>query len=72
MLIFIKKQIAKPFLEETFRPADSKSLRLRSAAFEMQLHHGVWGSPLKRTPTTGAKTVSSLLRKSTQTIVYAT
>ena len=54
------------FLEETFRPADSKSLRLKSAAFEMQLlSHGVWGSPLKRGPTVCAKIVSSLLREST-------
>ena len=30
------------FLEETFWPAESKSLRLRSAAFEMQLSCAIW------------------------------
>ena len=56
---FSKKQIAK------FRPTDSKSLRLRSAAFEMQLSHGVWGSPFKRHSTVCAKAVTSLLREGT-------
>ena len=64
--VFINKQITKPFLGKIFWAADSKSLRLRSAAFKMQLlNHGVWGSPLKRGPTVCAKTVSSLLREST-------
>ena len=45
--VFIKKQITKPFSEEIFWPAESKSLRLRSAASEMHLCHGVWGSPFK-------------------------
>ena len=42
------------FLEEIFRPADSKSLGGRvskSEAFEMQLSHGVWGSSFKCYPT---------------------
>ena len=41
--VFIIKQITKPFLEEIFLPADSKSLRLKIKAFEMQLSQGVWG-----------------------------
>ena len=57
---FIKKQITKPFLEEILQPADSKSLWLRSAAFEMQLSLGVWGSPFKCPPTVCGKTISSL------------
>ena len=52
------------FLEEIFRPADSKSLRLKIPAFEMQFSHGVWGSPFKRPPTVCNKTVPSLLRES--------
>ena len=39
-MFFINKQITKQFLEETFGPANNKSLRLRSAAFEMHLSHG--------------------------------
>ena len=31
------------FLEATFQPADRKILRMRIAAFEMQLSHGVGG-----------------------------
>ena len=46
--VFIKKQFTKPFFEEIFRPANSKSLRLRSAIFEIQLRHGVWGPPFKQ------------------------
>ena len=46
--VFIKKQITKLFLEEIFLPTDSTSLRLRSAAFEMQLSHVIWGSTFKR------------------------
>ena len=53
-----------PFLEEIFWSADSKSLRLKSAAFEMQLRHGVWGSSFKLRPTVCTKTVSSLLGES--------
>ena len=33
----LKNKSWSHFLEEIFRPADSKSLKLRSAAFEMQL-----------------------------------
>ena len=55
--IFINKKITKPFLEKYFWPADSKSLRQRSAAFEMQLSHGAWGSSFKRHPTVCAKNV---------------
>ena len=54
----------KPFLGKIFWPAESKSLGLRSAAFEMQLCHGVWGSPFECPPTVCAKTVSSLLKES--------
>ena len=57
-----KNKSQSHFLEEMFQSADSKSLRLRSAVFEMQLNHGVWCSPLKRPPTVCTKTVSSLLR----------
>ena len=42
-----KNKSRSHFLEEIFRPEDSKSLRLRYAAFEVQLCHGVWGSPFK-------------------------
>ena len=45
-------------------------LRLRREVFEMPLSHGVWGLSFKRSPTVCAKTVSSLLRESGQTIVY--
>ena len=38
-------------MKEIFWPANSKSLRLRSAAFEMQLTQGVWNSSFKRPPT---------------------
>ena len=55
-----------------FQPADSKSLRLRSAPFEMQLSHGLWGSPFKHSPSVCTKTVSSLLSESRQMIVYIT
>ena len=60
------------FLEEIFRPTDSKSLRLRSAAFGMQASHGVWGSPSKCPTTVSMKPVSSLLRGRTKTIVHVT
>ena len=60
MLGFTKKQITNHFLEEIFCPADSK--RLRSAAFEIQLSHSIWGSPFKCPTTACATTVSSLLR----------
>ena len=54
------------FLEEIFQPADSKSLiRLRRAAFEMQLSFDVRGSPFKCLPTVCTKTVSSLLMERT-------
>ena len=62
---FIKKQITKPFLEEILQPADSKSLWLRSAAFEMQLSLGIWGSPCKCPPTLCGKAISSLHGEST-------
>ena len=39
--VLIKKKSRSHFLEEIFWPADSKSLKLRSAAFEMRLSHGV-------------------------------
>ena len=48
----------------------SKGFRLRSAAFEMQLSHGVWNSPFKRQHTLYAKKVFSLLRDITSTTVY--
>ena len=54
----------KPVLKKLFWPADSKSLRLKSAAFEMQLSHDVWGSPFKHSSIVCAKAVSSLLRES--------
>ena len=43
-----KNKLRSHFLEKIFWPVDSKSLRLRCAAFEMQLSDGVWGSPFKR------------------------
>ena len=43
-----RKAIFQNILEEIFRLADIKSLSLRRAAFEMQLSHSVWGSPIKR------------------------
>ena len=58
------------FLEEIFQPADIKNLRLRSAAFQTQLSHGVWSSPFKRPATVSTKTVSSLLRGRTKTVVF--
>ena len=61
----LKKTSQSHFLREIFQPADSKSLRLTSTAFEMQLSHGVWGSRFKRLTTVCAKTVSSLLKEST-------
>ena len=61
----LKNKQRSHFLEQTFGPADDKSLRMRSAAFEMQLSHGVWGSPFQRPPTVCAKNVPSLLREST-------
>ena len=64
----IKNKSQSHFLEEIFWPADSKSLRLRSAAFETQLCHGVWSSPIKCPPTASTKTVSSLLSRKTITI----
>ena len=42
--VFIKKQITKSFFKEIFWPVESNSQRLKSAAFEMQLSQGVWGS----------------------------
>ena len=59
-----KNKSRSHLLEEIFRLADSKSFRMRSAAFEMQLSHDVRGSPFKRPPAASAKTVSSLLRES--------
>ena len=47
----LKNKSRSNFSEEIFRPADSKSLNLRIATFEMQLSHGVWDSPFKRSPT---------------------
>ena len=44
---FIKKQITKPFLEQMFMLANSKSLRRRSTVFEMYPCHGVWDSTFK-------------------------
>ena len=61
----LKNKLGSHFLKEIFQLPDSKSLRLRSAAFEMQLIHGAWGSLLKRPPTVCAKTVSSFLREIT-------
>ena len=40
-----------------------ESLRLRSAAFEVQLSHGIWGSAFKGPPTVYTKAVSSLLKE---------
>ena len=60
----LKNKSRSHFLEETFGPASNKSLRLRSAAFEMQLSHGVWGQLFQRAPTVCARTVPSLLGES--------
>ena len=38
----------------------------------MQLSHGICGSPFIRSPILCAKTVSSLLKESMQTIAYVT
>ena len=59
----LKNKSRSYFLEEIFWPADSKSLILRIAAFEMLLIHGVWCSAFKHHPTSRAKTVSSFLRE---------
>ena len=61
----LKNKSRSHLLEDMVRPPDSKILRLKSAAFEIPLSHGVWGSPFKRPITVCAKTVSSLLREST-------
>ena len=63
--VFIKKQITKPSLiMKIFWPAGNKSLRLRSAVFEVELRHGVWGSSFKCFSTACAKTNSSLFGES--------
>ena len=36
----IKNNSKSHFLEEIFRPADSKSLRTKMTTFEMELNHG--------------------------------
>ena len=43
----LKDKSRSHFFKDIFQLPDSKSLRLRSAAFEMQLFHGAWGSLLK-------------------------
>ena len=58
------------FLQEICRPSDRKSLKLRTAAFEMQFI--VLGSPFKRPPIICAKTVYSLLGESTHNLFLAT
>ena len=55
----LKNKPRRYFLEEIFRPVDSKSFRLRSVVFEMLFNNGVWGSSFKYAPTVSAKTVSS-------------
>lgn len=67
----IKVQL-RPFFRRNTSPAESKTLRLRKSASEMQLSHSAWGSPLENPPTVFTKTVSSLLRGRTKTIVYVT
>ena len=64
-LSLLKNKSLSHFLK-IFQPADSK----RSAAFEIQVSHGVWSLPFKQTTPAGSKTMSSLTRKSTQTTVY--
>ena len=44
----LKDKSRSHFFKDIFQLPDSKSLGLRSAAFEMQLIHGAWGSLLKR------------------------
>ena len=61
----LKNKSRSHFLDETFGPVSNKSLRLRSAAFEMQFSHGVWGLPFQCAPIVWAKTVPSLLGEST-------
>ena len=64
-----------PFEKKTntiFWPPDIKGLKLRRAAFKMLFSQGVRGSSFKRPPIVCAKTVSNLLRESTQAIVYVT
>ena len=53
------------FSEEIFQPPEKNSFRVGSAAFEIQLNHGVWGLPFKCPLTVCNKTVSSLLRERT-------
>ena len=60
----LKNKSRSHFLEEILLPADSKSLRLRRAALEMKLSHGVRDSPFKRPTTVSAKIYSSFLRDS--------
>ena len=45
--VFIKKQVTSYFLEKIFWLADSKYLRLRSAAFEIQFSQDGWCLPFK-------------------------
>ena len=47
-----------------FSPEYSKSLKLRTAVFEMQLSHGVLWFTIQTSPIVCAKTVPSLLRES--------
>ena len=68
----LKNKSRGHFLEERFRPADSKSLRLRSVAFEMQLSHGVWCFPFKRTPNVCAKTARRIKFRSSHPEVFLT
>ena len=51
----LKDKSRSNFSEKTFGPANNKSLRLRNAAFEMQLSHGVWSLPFQCSPTVLAK-----------------
>lgn len=46
--VFIKKQVTSHFLEEIFWLADSKYLKLSSAAFEIQFSQDGWCLPFKR------------------------
>ena len=60
----LKNKSRSHFLEEILPPADSKSLRLRRAALEMKLSHGVRDSPFKRPTTVSANIYYSFLRDS--------
>ena len=65
-----KNKLLCHFSEEIFDPGNSKSLRLRRAAFEKHLSHVIWGSPFKRYLAFCGKIVCCLLKEKMQMLVY--